>query len=191
MLYLLSKFWFWLNGWQIVGELPEGLKKGVMTAAPHTTNWDFIWARTAFYILRVPMNYTIKKEFIKGPLGWMLKSMGAIPIDRSPKKEGQERKSTVDAMVDLFNEREELFVMVTPEGTRKYAENWKTGFYYTALKAGVPIVVGFVDYKEKRAGIGPTIYPSGNIEEDFEKIRVFYRTKTGKFPDQGVLPLSS
>ncbi|MCE7990559.1 MAG: glycerol acyltransferase [Roseivirga sp.] len=186
MMYLLSKFWFWLKGWKIEGELPEGVTKGVMTAAPHTSNWDFVWARTSFYILRVPLRYTIKKEFLIGPLGWILKSMGAISIDRSPKKEGEARKSTVEAMADLFKDRDQLFVIVTPEGTRKYVTEWKTGFYYTALKAGVPIVVGFVDYKEKRAGIGPTIYPSGNIEEDFETIRAFYRTKTGKFPENGV-----
>ena len=89
-------------------------------------------------------------------------------------------------MAELFEKHDPLFVIVTPEGTRKYVKEWKTGFYYTALKAGVPIVVGFVDYKEKRAGIGPTIYPSGNIEEDFETIRAFYRTKTGKFPENGV-----
>lgn len=187
MMYILSKFWFWLNGWKIEGELPEGVTKGVMTAAPHTSNWDFMWARASFYILKVPMNYTIKKEFIKGPLGWILKSMGAIPIDRSPRKEGEDRKSTVEAMADLFKDRDQLFVMVTPEGTRKYVAEWKTGFYHTAVMAGVPIVVGFVDYKEKRAGFGPTIYPSGNIEEDFETIKAFYRTKTGKYPENGVL----
>ncbi len=186
MMYWLSRFWFWLKGWKIEGELPEGVTKGVMTAAPHTSNWDFVWARASFYILRVPLKYTIKKEFVKGPLGWILKSMGAIPIDRSPKKEGEARKSTVEAMADLFKEHDPLFVIVTPEGTRKYVKEWKTGFYYTALKAGVPIVVGFVDYKNKRAGFGPTIYPSGNIEEDFETIRAFYRTKTGKFPENGV-----
>lgn len=185
-MYLLSRFWFWLKGWKIEGELPKGVTKAVMTAAPHTSNWDFIWARASFYILRVPLNYTIKKEFIKGPLGWILKSMGAIPIDRSPRKEGEERLSTVDAMVNLFKGRDQLFVIVTPEGTRKYASKWKTGFYYTALQAGVPIVIGFVDYKEKKAGFGPTIYPTGDIDADFEQIKAFYRTKTGKFPDQGV-----
>ena len=186
MMYWLAKLWFWLNGWKIEGELMKGINKAVMTAAPHTSNWDFVWARASFYILRVPLNYTIKKEFIKGPLGWMLKSMGAIPIDRSPKVEGQPRRSTVDAMVDLFNEREQLYVMVTPEGTRKYVPEWKTGFYYTALKAGVPIVVGFVDYKDKVAGIGPIIYPTGDVDADIEKLKAFYRTKTGKFPENGV-----
>lgn len=186
MMYRLARFWFWLKGWKIEGEMPEGVKKAVMTAAPHTSNWDFVWARASFYVLRVPLNYTIKKEFIKGPLGWMLKSMGAIPIDRSPKTEGAPRRSMVEVMTELFTTRDQLYVMVTPEGTRKYVPKWKTGFYYTALNAGVPIVVGFLDYKNKRAGIGPTIYPTGNVEEDLEKIKAFYRTKTGKFPEMGV-----
>lgn len=185
-MHWLAKLWFWLKGWKIEGEMPKGVKKAVMTAAPHTSNWDFVWARAAFYVLKVPLNYTIKKEFIKGPLGWMLKSMGAIPIDRRPKKAGESRKSMVDAMADLFKSREQLFVMVTPEGTRKFASKWKTGFYFTALSAGVPIVLGFLDYKNKIAGIGPTVYPSGNLEEDMETIKAFYRTKTGKFPEQGV-----
>lgn len=186
MMYWLARLWFWIKGWKIEGEMPVGVKKAVMTAAPHTSNWDFVWARASFYVLKVPLNYTIKKEFIKGPLGWMLKSMGAIPIDRSPKIEGAPRISHVDAMVNLFKSREQLFVMVTPEGTRKYVEKWKTGFYYTALKAEVPIVIGFLDYKNKRAGIGPVIYPSGNVEEDMEKMMAFYRTKSGKFPENGV-----
>jgi 1-acyl-sn-glycerol-3-phosphate acyltransferase len=112
--------------------------------------------------------------------------MGAIPIDRSPKKDGDARKSMVDAMADLFNERESLAVMVTPEGTRAYVPEWKTGFYYVALKAGVPIFLGFLDYKNKIAGIGPAIHPSGDVEKDIETMKAFYRTKTGKYPELGV-----
>ncbi len=186
MMKLLSRFLFWITGWKLEGKFPEGVKKVVITAAPHTSNWDFVYARAAFYLLEVPLNYTIKKEFMVGPLGWMLKSMGAIPIDRSPKKPGEKRQSTVDAMAALFQSRDELAVMVTPEGTRKYVPEWRTGFYYTAIKGGVPIVLGFLDYKHKIAGIGPTIYPSGNVEEDIEKMKAFYRTKTGKYPELGV-----
>uniref|UniRef100_UPI0040486680 1-acyl-sn-glycerol-3-phosphate acyltransferase n=2 Tax=Roseivirga sp. TaxID=1964215 RepID=UPI0040486680 len=183
---LLSRFLFWITGWKLEGEFPKGVKKVVITAAPHTSNWDFFYARLAFYLLEVPLNYTIKKEMMVGPLGWMLKSMGAIPIDRSPKKDGDARKSMVDAMADLFNERESLAVMVTPEGTRTYVPEWKTGFYYVALKAGVPIVLGFLDYKNKIAGIGPAIHPSGDVEKDIETMKAFYRTKTGKYPELGV-----
>jgi 1-acyl-sn-glycerol-3-phosphate acyltransferase len=89
-------------------------------------------------------------------------------------------------MIDLFNERESLVVLVTPEGTRKYAEKWKTGFYYVALGANVPIVLGYLDYKEKAAGIGPKIQPTGDIDADLEAIKSFYRTKTAKFPEQGI-----
>lgn len=187
MMKLLSRFWFWITGWKIQGQFPQGVKKVVITAAPHTSNWDFVHARAAFYILNVPLNYTIKKEFLIGPLGWMLKSMGAIAIDRSPKRQGESRRSTVEAMAELFENRDSLAVMVTPEGTRKHAPKWKTGFYYTALKADVPIVLGFLDYKNKIAGIGPMLKPTGNIEEDMEFMKAFYRTKTGRYPELGVL----
>jgi 1-acyl-sn-glycerol-3-phosphate acyltransferase len=183
---LISRLLFWITGWKLEGTFPKGVTKVVITAAPHTSNWDFVYARAAFYLLDVPLNYTIKKEFMVGPLGWMLRSMGAIPIDRSPKIEGQKRKSMVEAMADLFKERDSLAVMVTPEGTRKYVPEWRTGFYYTALKGGVPLVLGFLDYKNKIAGIGPVLQLTGNVEEDIEKMKVFYRTKTGKYPELGI-----
>ena len=84
-------------------------------------------------------------------------------------------------MAALFRSRDELAVMVTPEGTRKYVPEWKTGFYYTAVKGGVPIVLGFLDYKSKIAGIGPVLNVTGNVEEDIEKMKAFYSTKTGKY----------
>lgn len=92
----------------------------------------------------------------------------------------------VDAMVHLFDEREELVIMITPEGTRKYVPRWKTGFYHVAKRANVPIVLGYLDYKKKHAGIGPVIYPGDDIDQDLETIMGFYREVTGKYPDQGV-----
>jgi len=177
---------FKLAGWKLEGSYPENTPQSVMIAAPHTSNWDFVYARAAFYLMGIRMNYTIKKEFMIGPLGWMLKSMGAIPIDRKPKSPGDSRPKMVDAMAGLFKKYPRMVVLVTPEGTRKYVANWKTGFYYVALQANVPIILGFLDYPTKTAGIGPTIYPSGNVEEDVETIQAFYRTKTGRFPEQGV-----
>lgn len=152
-----------------------------MVAAPHTSNWDFIYARAAFYMMNVPLRYTIKKEFMVFPFGPLLKAMGALPIDRS------KNNKMVDAMVSLFQEhQEDMCVLVTPEGTRKYQPRWRRGFYYVALGANVPIVLGYLDYAKKEAGIGPTIYPSGDVDADIEKIQAFYRTKTARFPEQGV-----
>jgi 1-acyl-sn-glycerol-3-phosphate acyltransferase len=178
----LSKLFFKATGWRLNGNLAPELRRCVMVAAPHTSNWDFLYARAAFYIMEAPIRFTIKKEFMRFPFGGLLKSMGALPIDRS------KNTRMVDAMIRIFKETPgDMCVLVTPEGTRKYQPRWRMGFYHVALGAGVPIVLGYVDYLKKEAGIGPAIYPSGDIEADLEKIMAFYRTKQGKFPEQGVI----
>ena len=158
-----------------------------MIAAPHTSNWDFFYARAAFFLLGIPVKTTIKKEAMFFPLNLVLKFFGVIPVDRNKKSGGLSKKSSmVDAMVELFEERSELVIMITPEGTRKYVPRWKTGFYHVARKANVPIILGYLDYKKKHAGIGPIIYPSGDFEKDLETIMDFYRGVTAKYPDNGV-----
>ncbi|MBJ6119972.1 1-acyl-sn-glycerol-3-phosphate acyltransferase [Pontibacter sp. BT310] len=177
----LSKLLFKVSGWKLNGYLTPENRRCVMIAAPHTSNWDFVYARAAFYLMDAPIRYTIKKEFMRFPFGGLLRSMGALPIDRS------RNTKMVDAMIRIFNETPgDMCVMVTPEGTRKYQPRWRRGFYYVAEGAGVPIVLGYLDYAKKEAGIGPTIYPTGDIEADLEKIMAFYRTKQGKYPEQGV-----
>ena len=89
-------------------------------------------------------------------------------------------------MVGLFRQYDPLIMLITPEGTRKYQPKWRKGFYYTALEAGVPIALGFLDYGRKEAGVGPLIRPTGDYEKDVEEIKAFYRTKQGRFPEQGV-----
>lgn len=189
MLKALSKFTFWITGWRIVGEMPKDLKKAVIIAAPHTSYWDFLYARAAFFIMDIPMKVTIKKEVVNFPVfGWFARKLGAIGIDRSPKDGNLKRKrSMVDAMVDLIHERDQLIMMITPEGTRKYVPRWKTGFYRVAEGAKVPIILGYLDYSKKHAGLGPVFEPTGNYEKDLEEIMNFYRDKVAKYPKQGVL----
>lgn len=186
MMYWLSKLLFKISGWTFKGNVSKEHRKAVMIAAPHTSNWDIVFARAAFYLMRIPVRFTIKKEWMKGPLGPLLRSLGGIGIDRQKTNKGN-KISMVQAMINLFNEREELIVMVTPEGTRSYAPNWRTGFYYVAEGAGVPIILGYLDYANKEAGIGPVIFPNGKIDEQIEEIKAFYRIKKGKFPEKGVL----
>ena len=186
MIKQIARLAFKITGWKQVGNYPKELKKAVMIAAPHTSNWDLFYARAAFFIMEVPLKFTIKKESLKGPMAPVLRWLGAIPIDRNRKQASlNKQNSLVNAMIELFD-RDELVIMITPEGTRNYAPKWKTGFYHVAVGANVPIVLGYLDYKEKHAGIGPIIYPTGNLEEDLEKILSFYRTKTGKHPEKGV-----
>lgn len=185
MMKLLARFAFWITGWKVTGSWPEGLKKAVLIAIPHTSNWDLFYARAAFYLLEVPVRFTIKQEVMVGPLGWLIKSLGGISIDRK-RLAGKRKQTYTEAMVTMLKEMEELVIMVTPEGTRSYSPKWKSGFYHIAIGAEVPVVIGFLDYKLKQAGIGPILLPSGNMEEDMEKMKEFGRTVTPKFPKNGI-----
>ncbi|MDN3690385.1 1-acyl-sn-glycerol-3-phosphate acyltransferase [Cyclobacterium jeungdonense] len=182
---LLARFIFWISGWKISGQWPVGLKKAVLIAIPHTSNWDLLYARAAFYLMGVPVRFTIKKEVMVGPLGWLIKALGGISIDRN-RMPGRRKQTYTEAMIQMLKDRDELVIMVTPEGTRKYVPRWKSGFYHIAQGAGVPVVVGFLDYKRKLAGIGPVIVPNGNMNEQIEELKAFGRTITGKYPDQGI-----
>lgn len=166
-----------LAGWTIVGEIPAHIKKCVILAAPHTSNWDFVIGRLGYYVLGVPVKFLIKKESFQGMLGGIIKRMGGIPVDRG------RSSNLVEQITRLFNKESQLNVVITPEGTRKLVKSWKKGFYYIALKADVPIVFGFLDYAKKEVGFGAYIMPSGNYDKDFEVITTFYKQKTAKFPE--------
>ncbi len=128
--------------------------------------------------LGVKVKFLIKKEsfgIITGPL---LKWSGGIPVDRG--KSG----NMVNTVAKLFDEYESLFITITPEGTRKYNDKWKKGFYYIAVNAKVPIALGVIDYKKKEGGIGELFWPTGNFEKDFEHIENFYRGRGAKHPDR-------
>ena len=174
------KFILWIFGWKVTGEIPKGLDKCVMAGAPHTSNWDAFLGICATRIWGVKFNFLIKKEAMFFPAGSILKAMGAIPIDRS------KSAGAVDQAVEAFRTHEKFYLGVTPEGTRSYRPEWKKGFYYIAKKAEVPIMLPFVDYKAREVGLGPTIYPSDNIDADIETMKAFFRTKTGRHPELGV-----
>lgn len=173
----LSQFILKLMGWKIEGNVPEGLTKAVVIAAPHTSNYDFIFGRMGYYVLGLKAKFLIKKEIFVFPFKTVLLSMGGIPIERKRKN------NAVEAVSILFQKHESLFITIAPEGTRKLNPNWKKGFYYIALRANVPLLLGFVNYKKKEAGLGPTIYPSGDYEKDLKIIEDFYRPMAGKYPE--------
>lgn len=178
---LIMKIW----GWKLDHNLPPEAMRSVMIAAPHTSNWDFLWTRLSFYVLGIPMRVTIKDYWTKQPiLGWFIVKMGGIGINRKPKVPGEERLSLTDAMANLFKEHDKLAMVVTPEGTRGLRTEWKKGFYYTALKAGVPITCGYLHYgKQKIAGVGHVVvYPTGDMEKDLQPIMEFYNTIEPKYP---------
>ncbi|MEM7549551.1 MAG: 1-acyl-sn-glycerol-3-phosphate acyltransferase [Bacteroidota bacterium] len=170
--------------WKLDYPAPEEAKNSIVVAAPHTSNWDFVYTITALDQLHLNPRFTIKKEFNKFPVGSFIASMGAIWIDRSVKNKGEKRPSMTKVMASLFNQKEEsLCVVVTPEGTRSKNTQWKTGFYYSALEAKVPICLAYMDYKTRRCGVDFCFMPSGDIEKDMKIMMDFYKDKTGKKPE--------
>ncbi len=177
MYKLIARFFFYITGWKIRGGIPPGIKKCVLVAAPHTSSWDFIYGSFAWTLFGLDVKYLIKKEWFRFPFGPFFRALGGLPVDRS------KATNFVEAMVDLVNQKEEIVVLITPEGTRKKVDKWKTGFYHLAMKAGIPGVLGKINYKVKEAFIGPSFTPSGDMEKDFERIREFYKDAVGKNPE--------
>ena len=174
----IAKFILWIMGWTIRGGIPGKEKKAVIVAAPHTSNWDYIIGRLAYFVLGVNVKFLIKKEVFIWPIGGLIKMWGGIPVDRGRKS------NLVEQMVNYFNEYETLYMVITPEGTRKRVNHWKRGFYYISQRANVPMALGYVDYKKKEGGLGPIIFPSGDYEADLKKIQDFYRDKTARHPEK-------
>lgn len=171
-------------GWEIDNHWPLDLEQCVMIAAPHTSNWDALYARLALKALGVNVRLTIKDSYMKLPFGPFVRAMGGIGINRAPKKTGEPYLSMVQVMTDLFKTHPKLVMIVTPEATRAKQEQWKTGFYHVALAAGVPIALAYMDYVQKKTGVGKIIYPTGNYEQDMAEIMGFYAKINAKFPEK-------
>jgi 1-acyl-sn-glycerol-3-phosphate acyltransferase len=169
-----------LFGWKIDETSPKGIDKCVVVMGPHTSNWDFIIGRIAFANYGVKANFLIKKEAFFFPFGGLLKKMGGIPVDRT------NRNNMTQFAVDLFEQNESLFLVFTPEGTRKYNDKWKKGFYHIALKANVPIYIAYIDYKKKIGGFHSLFTPTGDVDKDIQSIKDILKEFTGKIPEYGI-----
>jgi 1-acyl-sn-glycerol-3-phosphate acyltransferase len=179
----LCYLYFKLTGWEYVEyNIPKDLRSFVMLGAPHTSNWDFIPAMSVALMTKRNAHFVIKSEWLKFPLNLIFKPLGAIGVDRKSIQSGKVKSST-DAMADLFKTNKDFVLMIAPEGTRSANDQWKTGFYYIAQKAGVPLVLGFDDWKEKKAGLGKVIYPT-NFEKDMQDIMDFYKNIHAKVPEK-------
>ena len=168
-------------GWKITGVIPPGMKKCVIAVAPHTSYWDFVIGRLAYWLMGIKASFLIKKEVFRFPLKKLLLLMGGIPVDR-----GRSSKM-VDQVAEQFRKSDSLYIVITPEGTRKPVKHWKKGFYYIALKAQVPIALGYLDYSKKEGGVGLVIYPSGDYEGQMKEIKDFYRKMMPKHPEKFIL----
>lgn len=159
---------FKLCGWQLVGTLPA-CPKYIIIAAPHTSNWDFVLAMGIAFAYRFKVFWMGKHTLFRWPFGYISRWLGGIAVERSA------NHNLVAQTVEQFRRHDALIIGIPPEGTRKRVAQWKTGFYYIALQAQVPIVLGFFDYKHKAVGFGPTFTPTGDIERDMTEIQAFYR----------------
>lgn len=166
-----------LWGWEFQGAIPN-LPKCVVIAAPHTSNWDFVLGIAVVLALGLDAHWIGKDTIFRPPLGLLMRFLGGMPVDRST------RQGIVTQMVEVFEQREQFILGMSPEGTRKRVDRWKTGFYHMAYGARVPIVLGYFDYARKVVGIGPHLIPTGDLEADMSKIQAFYADITPKKPDQ-------
>ncbi len=166
-----------LLGWKTIGQVPD-VPKYVMIGYPHTSNWDTFIGLLLFKSMGVHLHWLAKQSLFKRPFSWFLEKSGAVPINR------KKSQNLVQKTKEIFRKADYFVLTLSPEGTRKKTDHWRTGFYYMALEAKVPIALGFLNYANKTGGFGPLIWPSGNIEQDMVKIRNFYLGIHGKFPEQ-------
>ncbi len=165
------------QGWKVVGTPPDP-KKFVIIAAPHTSNWDFVYFIGAADGLGLNLSFMGKKQLFRWPFGGMMRDMGGIPVDRSSKQ------NYVEQMIAEFDRRDEFMLTIAPEGTRGKVRQWKTGFYHIALGAKVPMVCATMDYAQKLVDLGPAVWPTGNYESDMKPIRAHYAKCTPRHPDR-------
>lgn len=181
----LYQFIFYkLMGWKINGSFDESIKKCVVIVVPHTSWHDFYIGIFIRGILGFQINFVGKKELFRFPFGFYFRWMGGAPLDRT----GGLNK--VDAIVNVFKQKEIFRLAISPEGTRKKVTNWKTGFYYISLQAHVPIIPIAFDYGKKTIIINQPFYPTGQIENDLKVLENNFNGVVGKFPSQSYIPES-
>lgn len=171
---LISKLILKITGWKYVGAVPHE-DKYIVISVPHTSMWDFVWGKIAFSSIGIRPIVFIKKETFFFPLGYLLRWLGARPVDRGPKASG-----LVDQMLTYFQSNDKFCVCITPEGTRQKVNKWKKGFYFIAEKANVPVYLGIIDYKTKTMQCGERFYITGDIQKDMEFIRQYYQKANPK-----------
>ena len=168
-----------LAGWKVSGQLPANGRKCVLIAAPHTSNWDLPYTLMVAFALRLNIYWMGKEQIFKPPFRGLMMWLGGLPVRR------ESANNLVAASITALQEADgPVQLVVPPEGTRSKARYWKTGFYYIAVGAQVPIVMAYMDYERKVSGLGPVFEPTGDIEADMVTIKAFYAPFKGKNPSQ-------
>ena len=188
MLKIISRLILLVKGWTYNVDALKTLDKCVLIVAPHTSAWDMAIGNAIFVLAKVPAKIAIKKEAFFWPLNWFLRYLGGFPIDRTPKDGTKQRLSLVDALVNSVKKEKKICLVITPEGSRGKRKQWKTGFYHIAVKANVPIALGYLDFDVKEGIVDKIFYPTGDIDKDMREIMDYYKDKThlGKYPNRCV-----
>lgn len=179
MQWLAKVIYFKVLGWQITGNTnfsKDTVKKAVIIAAPHTSWHDFYIGVLLRAVVQLKTNFVGKKELFVFPVAWFFRALGGAPINR------QNNENKVDAIAKLFKDKEEFRMTLAPEGTRKKVEQWRTGFYYIAKQANVPIIMFTLDFKNKQNKISEPFYTTDNPEADFKALKGFFKDVEGKVP---------
>lgn len=167
----LSRAVLRMAGWRFEGSLPDE-PKFIITVAPHTSNWDFVFGVLARRAVGLDAHFLGKDTLFKPPLGWLMRWLGGTPVRRNVSE------GVVEQVVQKFASHDAFVLALAPEGTRKRVEKWRTGFYYMALSAGVPIAPVALDYGRKRIVAGPAFVPSGNLDEEVRALHDFHYSVT-------------
>lgn len=173
--------WFECSDWTISGSLPPD-RKFVIMGASHTSNWDFLVFLGAVHALGRQVHFIGKHSLFKWPLGGFMRALGGVPVDRSA------RQDLVSQVVAQFDAHDDFILVIAPEGTRSATQQWRTGFYQIARKAGVPIVCAGPDYPSKRGVFGPVINPTGDYAADMKPAFAFFRTLSPRHPERAAFP---
>ncbi|MCX2719945.1 1-acyl-sn-glycerol-3-phosphate acyltransferase [Lentiprolixibacter aurantiacus] len=176
---LASFIYFRLMGWKLTGNFPD-VRKCVVIVAPHTSWVDFIVGLLVRKIVGLEINFIGKKSLFRPPFGWWFRSLGGTPVDRF------KNEDTVASISRIFNSRDEFRLALSPEGTRKKVEKWRSGFYYIAKAAEVPIVMVAFDFGKKEVKISDPVWPTDDKEMDFKTYLEFYKGVEGKIPEFGI-----
>ena len=163
-------------GWKLNGSFPE-VSKCVLAVAPHTHWIDFPLGLIVRSMLGVEINYVGKKSLFRQPFGWFFRWTGGAPVDRG------KQQDTVQAVANIFDRREVFRLALAPEGTRKKVDKWRSGFYYIALRAGVPIVLVAFDFGNKQVKLSEPRIPTGEFETDYAEYQRFFEGVTGYKPE--------
>lgn len=170
-----------LSGWAFEGPVPAA-RRYVLIAAPHTSNWDFVYMMAMAWTLGIRLSWMGKASLFVFPIGVLFRALGGLPIRRGL------RTNVVEQSAARFSQGSDLVLAVPAEGTRERGTAWRSGFYHIARLAEVPIVLGYLDYARKRGGLGPEVRPSGDVRADMDRVRAFYADKTGRHPSKFTTP---